>query len=89
MTDHAIVRYLERQKGVDVEAIRNEIRKIADESTPVSDGEHHWHESGAMLVIAESGRVVTVLSPEQVEKWGGRKLKGGKRIGQSDDGEPA
>lgn len=78
--DHALLRYLERHKGIDVEAIRRELADLADEAVPARDGEHHWHPSGVLLIIAENGAVVTVLSPEQTVKWNGRKLKNGSRV---------
>jgi hypothetical protein len=80
VTDHAIVRYLERQKGFDMDALKAEMRKIADESVPTNDGDTHWHENGVIMILGEEGQIVTVLSHSQVEKWLGRKLKNGQRI---------
>lgn len=82
ITNHALLRYMERHKGIDVNALRNELRMIADASEPAKDGEHHWHPSGVILVMGEAGQVITVLSPEQAEKWAGRKLQNGDRISQ-------
>jgi len=79
ITDHALLRYLERHKGIDIEAMRNELRGLADLAIPAKDGEHHWSR-GVMLIIGNEGQVVTVLSPEQVEKWSGRKLSNGECI---------
>jgi hypothetical protein len=57
ITDHALIRYLERVKGVDVEALRREIAQV------VARG----HELGASAVRTdgftyriEAGRVVTI-----------------------------
>lgn len=81
VTDHAVVRYLERCKGVDITAIRNELRQMADDAIAAKDGEHHWHEeTGTILVIGDDAQVITVLDPEQVEKWAGRKLSNGERV---------
>lgn len=81
VTDHAIVRYLERHKGMDVEAIRDELRQIATEAEPSKDGEHYWHEArGVFIVLNTLGAIVTVLSREQAEKWVGRKLLNGERV---------
>jgi protein-disulfide isomerase-like protein with CxxC motif len=80
VTDHALIRYLERHKGIDVNACRDEMRSLADQAVPSKDGEHHWHASGVILIIGEEGQIITVLSPEQVEKWAGRKLANGERI---------
>lgn len=80
VSDHAVLRYLERYKGFDVEAVREELRQLADESEPARDGEHHWHPSGVIMVIGDTGQIVTVLSAEQSEKWAWRKLGNGARI---------
>lgn len=81
VSDHAIIRYLERCKGVEVEAARRELRRMADEATPAQDGEHHWHEdTGTILIIGNEGQVVTVLSADQIDKWRGRKLSNGERV---------
>ena len=61
ISDHAILRYLERVKGVDIEAIRAEmvtpaLAKADEFGCPVLIGSH-----GERLVI-RSGVVVTVLA---------------------------
>lgn len=80
VNDHALLRYMERHKNIDVNALRDELRAIASQAIPAKDGEHHWHESGVILILGEIGQVITVLSPEQSVKWMGRKLKNGTRI---------
>ena len=73
VTDHAVLRYLERHRGIDIEAVRNELRRIANEALQAKDSEHHWHEeSGVLLIIGDEGQVITVLAPEHVEKWTSR-----------------
>ena len=59
VTDHAVVRYLERVHGVDIEGLRRRIGRIADlaaeETVPcrvLSDG---------MAYQISGGRVVTVI----------------------------
>jgi len=85
VTDHAVIRYLERVKGVDIEAIRAELRQIASEAVQAKDGEHHWHaETGTILILEADGRIVTILSREQAEKWTGRKMKDGTVITAED-----
>lgn len=81
VSDHAVLRYLERHKSIDIEAVRQELRQIADDATPAKDGEHHWHPSGVILVIGDAGQVITVLSPAQAKMWcgTGRKLANGTR----------
>lgn len=73
VTDHAIVRYLERCTGLDVEAIRETVRGMVDESKPAADGDFMLHPSGVVFVIGAEGQVVTVLSPEQVAERPYRK----------------
>lgn len=84
VTDHALLRFMERHKGIDVDSFRSELRKLADEAQPAKDGEHHWHASGVIMIIGSEGQVITVLSQEQAEKWDGRKLKNGARIAASE-----
>lgn len=50
VTDHAVIRYLERVQGVDIEALRREIGRVADRGVEV----------GASGVI--SGGFIFVLS---------------------------
>lgn len=81
VSDHAVVRFLERVKGVDLEAVRNILRRLADEAVPEKKGDHYWHSGeGIMLLIGERGQIITILSPEQAQKHTGRKLKNGERI---------
>lgn len=57
VNDHALIRYLERQKGLDVEAIRAEMRQIADESA-LAQAEK-WYGRG----LQNSERIPTVENP--------------------------
>jgi hypothetical protein len=88
VSDHAVLRYLERAKGIDILGIRSEMRAMADAAIPAKDRETHWHpETGLVFIIGESGQVITVLSPEQSEKYAGRKLANGERIPMSKGAE--
>lgn len=82
VSDHAVVRFLERSAGVPIDRIRDMIRRRAEESTPFVDGEHHWHPSGIVMVIGDEGQVVTVLDEGLARKWAGRKLRNGGRSAQ-------
>jgi len=33
VTDHAVLRYLERVKGVDIDAVRDELGRVVDRAT--------------------------------------------------------
>ena len=74
VSDHAVLRFMSRVMKVDTEAVRAEIRRLADECSPVKDGEHYWHPSGVVLILGDGGQVVTVLGEEQSQKFIGRKL---------------
>lgn len=85
VSDHAVLRFLERRLGIDIEGIRNELRMMADEAAPFKkNGEHHWHHSGVVIVIGECGQIITVLSEEQSEKHCGRRLANGEKAQDRD-----
>lgn len=61
VSDHAVVRWLERVRGVDIEAVRAEI---------LDQGRGQWAAEGAVYVrvpdlgislVAEHGRIVTIV----------------------------
>ena len=65
VTDHAVLRYLERVEGVDIEAIRREIGRRADRAIGI----------GASGVVCEGfvyriigGRVVSVMRQHRPER---------------------
>jgi len=63
VTDHAVIRYLERVKAVDVTAIREEIASIVDrasERVPVKGDATGLVANGLTFVVTGDGRVVTV-----------------------------
>lgn len=79
ISDHAVVRFLERTGRVDVEAVRREISALIDASTPFGGKtEGVWHSDTGMVFILEGRVVVTVLSEEQSEKYIGRELVTGE-----------
>lgn len=70
ITDHAVLRYVERQLGIDVEALRTEIGRKVDAAV----------EAGACGVIVggveyriEGISVVTVLKPGKPDRRIGRR----------------
>lgn len=78
VTQHALHRYIERILGIDLEKAKDTIRQMADESTLLKDNRHHWNEAaGVALILGPDGRVVTILSKEQSDKYQGRKSKNG------------
>ena len=59
VTDHAVIRYLERVDGVDVDAIRARIGQTVDKAVEL--GASSAVSGGFRYVIGENGAVVTVL----------------------------
>jgi len=58
VTDHALVRYLDRSLDIDVEAVR---KQIAEETAPaIATGAVAMHKEG-LRYIFKGGKVVTVL----------------------------
>lgn len=72
ITDHAVLRYLERVQGVDVRAVRRAI----EAKVRIAEGEHLVNSvlSGGFRYVIEGGNVVTVVAPHQ-DKIGKRKCK--------------
>ena len=79
VTDHAILRYLERIDGVDMDAIRNAIRTLADEAEQFAYCDGLWHSSGLVLITNDNGEVVTILDDAQAQNYVGRRLANGAR----------
>lgn len=79
VSDHALVRYLERVHGIDMDKARAEIRRMCDESVPFSKCEGLWHAKGMVFITSDDGAVVTVLGEGQVSTYIGRKLMNGQR----------
>jgi len=77
VSDHAVVRYLERTGRIDIDAIRQEINALADEAVPFAKADGVWHAGAGMVFITNGSSVVTVLSEEQSEKYIGRDLATG------------
>jgi len=69
ISDHAIVRYLERYKGLDVRAIREEIAAMARRSGKLNSGEQYARrqddETGLTIGINEITNVVTTVFSEK------------------------
>lgn len=73
VSDHAVIRYLERHKGVDVQAIREELREIARNAKFERDqkrkaGMFTHDDTGVRLVYSEDrNSIATVLSATTFE----------------------
>lgn len=65
VTDHAVVRWLERRCGVDIEAIRSEIAGLAVPHI----GARGTVAVGAGLVMLIDGTKVVTIMPEGVKPW--------------------
>ncbi|TDE40947.1 hypothetical protein [Antarcticimicrobium sediminis] len=69
ITDHAVVRYLERVKGVDIDALRSQIGRKVDLAIEMGA---NGAVSGGFVYRIEAGRVVTVVQHSQPERKTGR-----------------
>lgn len=61
VTDHAIVRYLERVEGLDLTAVRDHIRAYQAASQPTGVKGVHRHPDGNQIIISNVGVIVTIL----------------------------
>lgn len=67
VSDHAIVRYLERHKNMDMEAIRKEIFTLAKESKRL-DGSDRFKNGNAVLAINQDKQhISTIMNIEEEE----------------------
>lgn len=67
ITDHALVRYMHRVMGIDVERLRGELLRDGRADLIRSIGTGHLHlPEGATLVVLD-GKVVSVLRTDQVK----------------------
>ena len=79
ISDHAVVRYLERIAGLDIEAVRAEVRTMASRAVPFKNCDGLWDEQTQTVVVLGGGDgVVTILGVEQAEKYIGRRLLNGE-----------
>jgi hypothetical protein len=70
VTDHALVRYMERVLHIDMEKVREDLRAIAENTVPMSapPRDAHMHVGGKCVCIIESNTVVTVLGTREIKK---------------------
>lgn len=61
ITDHAILRYLERVKGLDVEAIKEEMLPQPEERAIVSIGNCVYPVRDSHRLRAHDGKIITTL----------------------------
>ncbi len=69
ISDHAVLRYLERHKGVDIRLVREEIATIADRARKLGPGDQYSRrkddQTGMVLGVNESDSIVTTLFHER------------------------
>jgi hypothetical protein len=63
VTDHAILRWLERVHGIDMEFFRNQVREIAGPAAAV--GASALRRDGFTYVISPTGTVVSVVPDDR------------------------
>jgi hypothetical protein len=62
VTDHALVQYLNRVEGYDIEAAKDRLRAYLEASQPTAiNGIHRHPVSRHQVVVSKAGLVVTVL----------------------------
>ncbi len=61
VSDHAVVRWLERHKGMDLEAVRNDIIKAA---RPHVNGKSEIDLGDGLILLMDGFRVVTIMPKE-------------------------
>ena len=69
VSDHAIVRYLERIYGIDMEKTRADMRDLCDASVSFANCDGLWHSRGMVFITNDDGDVVTVLGEKEVEGY--------------------
>lgn len=67
ITDHAVVRYLERVRGFDVEGLKAEMRKFVDATVKTEIDEVYQHPSGLRVIVLETGVVVSIVPALETE----------------------
>jgi hypothetical protein len=77
VSDHAVIRYLERTGAFDADAIRAEINDLIEDGQSFAKVDGVWHAESGMVFVVDGESVVTVLSAEQSEKYLGRSLAAG------------
>lgn len=77
VTDHALVRYLERVYGVDMDGLRRRIEKITEEGRDM--GAAAVNCDGVSYTLSSNGRVITVNGTQgrkfsnRAERWKARR----------------
>lgn len=61
VTDHAVIRYMERVKGIDVKAIRDEILECCSHAKGLEDAANFNLFTGDYKMVIKNGSVITVL----------------------------
>jgi hypothetical protein len=77
VTDHALVRYLERTGTVKTDRVRIKMRKMVAEAVPFAKCDGLWHAATQLVFIVEGDTLVTVLGGPLAEKYFGRRLVDG------------
>ncbi len=75
VTDHAVLRYLERVHGVDMEGLRRRIGKTVD--TAVKAGANGLMFEGVKYRLHKN-TVITIVAGESIVKRRNRKVRRGK-----------
>ena len=64
ISDHAVVRYLERRKGMDIQSIRKEIVALGSKRKYLENTDGHYDVGDGMTMVIPQGNIVaTILTP--------------------------
>jgi hypothetical protein len=81
VTDHAVLRYLERVRGLDVEAIRQHIAKVC--AGPAAMGASAVRAEGVKFCISSTTKTVMTVAPDnqQPSNTQRARVQNGMRLG--------
>lgn len=73
VTDHALVRYMERVMHLDMDKVREDIRAMAENSIPMSGPPRgaRMNPSKKAMFIVEEDRIVTVIGAREIQRGKG------------------
>lgn len=64
ISDHAVVRYMERRMGVDIQAVRKEIVALGRNRKYIESSDGHYDIGDGMTMVIPQGSIVaTILTP--------------------------
>lgn len=80
ISDHAVLRYIERVYGVDIEAVRREIAEVPGLANAVAMKAKSWSTGGVTFGLSPAGAILTVMpnATPQAARREGNRIKYGR-----------